>query len=90
MTINQKFIKTNSDSDIEFGVDSRYQSKEERVLDAILLMQARLDRMKNLSREQTLRAKLLQLKLRMENYLKEPVYDNQKHFSRFLKPTWML
>jgi hypothetical protein len=74
-----------SNIDPEFGVDSRYKSKDEREQDAIALMQARLDRMKNLSKEQVLRAKLLQLKLQMENYLKEPVYDNQNHFTEFLE-----
>lgn len=71
--------------DSEFGVDSRYKTNNERAQDSIALMQARLDRMKNLSKEQILRAKLLQLKLKMENYLKEPVYDNQNHFSKFLE-----
>jgi len=74
-----------SNVDPEFGVDSRYKTNNEREQDAIALMQARLDRMKNLSKEQVLRAKLLQLKLQMENYLKEPVYDNQRHFSQFLE-----
>lgn len=74
-----------SDVDSEFGVDSRYKTNNEREQDAIELMQARLERMKNLSKEQILRAKLMQLKLKMENYLKEPIYDNQNHFSQFLK-----
>lgn len=77
--------KNISNVDPEFGVDSRYKTNNEREQESIALMQARLDRMKNLSNEQTLRAKLLQLKLKMENYLKEPVYDNQNHFSKFLE-----
>jgi len=72
-------------SDSEFGIDSRYKTKKERDQDSIALMQARLDRMKNLPKEQILRAKLLQLKLRMEDYLKAPVYDNQNHFAQFLE-----
>ena len=71
--------------DPEFGVDSRYKTNKEKEQDSVALMQARLDRMKNLPREQVLRAKLLQLKLKMENYLKEPVYDNQNHFAYFLE-----
>ena len=69
----------------EFGVDSRYKTSKEKEQDSVALMQARLDRMKNLPKEQVLRAKLLQLKLKMENYLKEPVYDNQNHFANFLE-----
>ena len=77
--------KNISNVDPEFGVDSRYKTNNEREQESIALMQARLDRMKNLSNEQILRAKLLQLKLKMENFLKEPVYDNQNHFSKFLE-----
>ena len=69
-----------SNADFEFGVDSRYKSNIERDQDSIALMEARLDRMKNLSKEQIIRAKLLQLKLQMENYLQNPVYDNQNYF----------
>lgn len=73
------------DVDPEFGVDSRYNTNNEKEQDSVALMQARLDRMKNLPREQVLRAKLLQLKWKMENYLKEPVYDKQNHFANFLQ-----
>jgi hypothetical protein len=48
-------------------------------------MQARLERMKNLPKEEILRAKLMQLKLRMENYLQKRVYDHQNHFALFLE-----
>ncbi len=71
--------------DPEYGVDSRYTSTVERDLDSISLMESRLDSIKNLPKEQVLRAKLLQLKLKMENYLEEPVYDNQNHFTHFLE-----
>lgn len=74
-----------SNVDSEFGVDSRYKTNTERDQDSIALMQARLDRMKNISKEQILRAQLMQLKLKMDNYLKEPVYDNHSHFTEFLK-----
>jgi len=69
----------------EYGVDSRYKSDKERESDATVLMEARLIRMKNLSKDQIIRAKLLQLKLKMEEYLKNPVYDNRNYFSEFLE-----
>jgi hypothetical protein len=81
MTNKQKNIQV----DPEFGVDSKYKSIKEKKQDSVTLMQARLDRMKNLPKEQVIRAKLLQLKLKMENYLKEPVYNNQHHFAYFLE-----
>lgn len=81
MTKKQNDINVDS----EYGVDSRYKTDEERKHDSVALMQARLERMKSLPRDQILRAKLLQLKLRMENYLKEPVYDDQSHFANFLQ-----
>ncbi|SKA14911.1 hypothetical protein [Sediminibacterium ginsengisoli] len=71
--------------DFEYGVDSRYKNKKERESDSVALMQARLERMKAIPREQIIRAKLLQLKLKMEAYLKEPVYDNNNHFTDFLE-----
>lgn len=70
--------------DAEYGLDSRYKSTKERETEATALMEARLMRMKNLSKEQVIRAKLLQLKLKMEEYLKKPVYDNRNYFSEFL------
>ena len=80
MTKNKKSIM-----DVEYGIDSRYKSKEERESDATALMEARLMRMKNLSKDQINKAKLLQLKLKMEEYIKNPVYDNHNYFSDFLK-----
>lgn len=71
--------------DPEFGLDSRYQSKKEFESEATLLMEARLARMKNLSKDQIIRAKLMQLKLKMEEYLKQPIYDSHNYFSDFLK-----
>lgn len=69
----------------EYGVDSRYKSEQERASEATVLMEARLKRMKNLSKDQIIHAKLIQLKLKMEEYLKQPVYDNRNHFSEFLR-----
>ena len=71
--------------DIEYGVDSRYKSDKERESDATSLMEARLRRMKNLSKDQITKAKLMQLKLQMEEYVKDPVYDKHNYFSEFLK-----
>ncbi len=72
-------------NDFEYGVDSRYKSKKEKESDSIALMQARLDRMKNVSKDQIVRAKLLQLKLKMENYLKESANDDNSNFTGFLQ-----
>lgn len=69
----------------EFGVDSRYKSKKEKEQDSIELMESRLERMKNLSAEDLIRARLMQLKLQMEDYIKNPVYDDKHHFATFLK-----
>lgn len=71
--------------DPEFGLDSRYKSIKESQSEATLLMEARLARMKNLSSDQITRAKLLQLKLKMEEFIKHPVNDNRNYFSEFLK-----
>ena len=71
--------------DAEYGVDSRYKSDKRRESDATALMEARLMRMKNLSKDQIIQAKLLQLKLKMEEYLKNPVYNNRNYFSEFLE-----
>ncbi|MEW4925650.1 hypothetical protein [Algibacter sp. 2305UL17-15] len=77
---NRNLIK-----DSEFGLDSRYKSKKEYKSEATALMEARLNRMKNLSKDQIIRAKLMQLKLNMEEFIKQPVYDNRNYFSEFLE-----
>ncbi len=71
--------------DMEYGIDSRYKSNKEHESEATALMEARLRRMKNLSKDQIIKAKLMQLKLKMEEYIKNPVYDNYNYFSGFLK-----
>lgn len=81
MTKNNKYMN----EDAGFGVDSRYKSDLERESEATALMEARLKRMKNLSGDQITRAKLVQLKLKMEEYIKKPVYDIHNYFSEFLK-----
>ncbi len=64
----------------EYGVDSRYASDEERKADGKVLMAARLERMKNLSPELIIQARLLSLKFRMEDSL---LKDDFKHLSLF-------
>jgi hypothetical protein len=85
--MKMKSNKKNKDftEDAEYGLDSRYSSKREQDSEATALMEARLMRMKNLSKDEVNRAKLMQLKLKMEEYLKQPVYDDKNHFSDFLK-----
>lgn len=60
MTMNRE---KNISIDPEYGFDSRYTDDKERLSESVALMQARLKRMKNLSKEQILRAKMLQLKM---------------------------
>jgi hypothetical protein len=84
MTMTNKKNKALSKG-AEYGVDSRYESKNERESEATTLMEARLERMKNLSKDQIIQAKLMQLKLRMEEFIRQPVYDNRDYFSEFLK-----
>lgn len=77
--------KRSESSDPEYGLDSRYSSKKEQESEAILLMEERLNRMKNLSKEDIIRAKLTQLKLKMEEYL-EPSSDHAANrFTHFLR-----
>lgn len=78
---NKTDIKT---IDPEFGVDSRFASNLEKEADSVALMQARLDRLKNLSKEQIIHAKLIQLKLKMEDYLSKTSYDDRNYFAEFL------
>ena len=68
----------------EYGVDSRYSGKKEKLSDSEALMEARLQRMRNLPSDKIMQAKLLQLKLKMEEYLEQPVYDDNDFFTGFL------
>jgi len=65
-------------------VDSRYTSKKEKDVDSRALMEARLQRMKNVSADHIVKARLLQLKLKMEEYIKKPVYKDHNFFTEFL------
>ena len=71
--------------DPEFAVDSRYRSKKERESEATLLMEARLEKMKKLTGDQITRAKLMQLKLKIDEYLNQVENDKQNNFSELLK-----
>ena len=66
MTKKQSDIK-----DPEYGVDSRYNSKKTKIEDGKLLMQARLDRLNDVTPKEIINARLLQLKLKMYGHLKE-------------------
>ena len=68
----------------EFGVDSRYKSIDKKLSEGKNIMEARLKRLKGLSRNQIIKAKLLQLKLKMEDYIKQPVYEEYNFFTNFL------
>jgi hypothetical protein len=59
--------------DAEYGLDSRYKSGLESVSEATALMEARLRRLKMLSNDQITKAKLLQLKLKMGEFVNHPV-----------------
>lgn len=66
-------------------IDSRYPSAEEQRAEALLLMEARKKRMAKLSQIDVFKAKLMRLKLQMEDFLKAPVYDSKPHFTFFLE-----
>jgi hypothetical protein len=83
MTMTNK--KNDMNDDAEYGVDSRYKNSLERESEAAILMEARIMRIKLLSKDQIMRARLIQLKFKMEEYIKKPVYGNQSYFSEFLK-----
>lgn len=68
----------------EFGVDSRYKSLDKKLSDGKILMEARLNRLNGLTRNQIIKAKLLQLKLRMEDFIQQPVYEEYDFFTGFL------
>jgi hypothetical protein len=75
---------TKKNIDPEFGVDSKYKSLDKRLEDGKNLMEARLKRLKGLTRNQIIKAKLLQLNLKMQEYLSQPVYEDHNFFTSFL------
>lgn len=78
-------MNNNNNTDPEYAVDSRYSSKEAQSADAVTFMKARLQRMQSLSKEQIIKAKLMQLKLNMENYLGGSQFNGKRHFLDFLR-----
>jgi len=74
----------NEIEEAEYSVDSRYSSTKEKASDGEALMEARLERMKNLSSGQIINARLLQLKLKMERFLKDYSYKAEEYFTKFL------
>ncbi len=76
--------ESNINLDNEFGVDSRYHSQTEKDLDSISLLESRLARMKNLNKEQIIEAKLVQLKLQMEEILDNGLTQTEQYFIPFL------
>ena len=85
MTMSSKKKSTGEVEGAEFGVDSIYASKKEKLSDGKALMEARLERMNNVSEEKILKARLLQLKLQMEEYLEKQVYSGLNYFTDSLK-----
>lgn len=74
----------NIGKDPEFGLDFRYQSKQEEKESSIALMESRLIRLKNLKKDQIIQARLLQLKLKMEEYSQELTFEKKNAFYDFL------
>jgi len=81
---NKKIDKTEK-PEAEYGLDSRYSSKQARKIDGKALMEARLNRLNNYSEAQIVQAKLLQLKLKMEDFIDNPVENGHNFFTAFLK-----
>lgn len=77
--------KTLITDEIFYNIDSRYTSEKEKKSDSIAFMEARLERMKNLSNKDIKRARLMQLKLIMERYLNNGSADEKNSFTSFLK-----
>lgn len=55
----------------EYGVDSRYKSEKQRKEESSSLMEARMERLKKMPRCEIIRSRLLQLKLKLETFLKK-------------------
>lgn len=81
-SVNKIHIRLLSVSDQNKGKNKLYLRR--KLSDGKKLMEARLKRLNNLSRSQVIKAKLLQLKFRMEDYLKQPIYEEYDFFTSFL------
>lgn len=82
MTMKTK--KTTLLDAIEYGVDARYNSPEQQQKDSEALMEVRRAKIAKMSNEDILRAKLMQLKLQIDEYLNANQDNNQEHFTSFL------
>lgn len=69
---------------IEYGVDARYDTQEDKQKEGLALMEVRRMRMSNLSQQDILRAKLMQLKLQMDEYLNSSGNHKEYQFTSFL------
>lgn len=77
-------MTTNKQSYPDSPVDSRYSSEEEKKRDSVSLMKDRVKRMENMSQADRIRAQLMQLKFKMEEYLEETEYGSPNQFQMFL------
>lgn len=68
----------------DYPLDSRCRSDEERLRDGEVLMEARLEQLKKVPEDQVLKARLLQLKYQMEDYLSGEGQGDGKNFLVFL------
>jgi len=82
MTNNTSNLRSDSP---EYGVDSRYKSLDKKLSEGKRLLQSRLARLNELSRTEIIGARLLQLKLRMEDYLLRIGDESRDLFTSFLK-----
>jgi len=71
--------------DPEFGVKSEPTQTQNLVSEAVELMQYRVDQMKKLTDEDIRKARLLQLKFKMERCLEDVSYESNSRFSEFLE-----
>lgn len=71
--------------DPEFGLDSTSGLEQIMVNEAVELMQDRVNKMKGLSDSDIRKARLLQLKFKMERYLNEVSYVEHYRFAEFLQ-----
>lgn len=82
MNMNKQKKTTRKNSIDSF--DSRYLSEEDKLKESIALMEARLARLKKVPQKEVIRARLLQLKLQMESYVKSKKSASSNNFHSFL------
>jgi len=74
-----------SEEDFKYLIDSRNLTKEEKKANSKAIIEARVQRLNERSTGDIKKAKLLQLKLQIEEYLKEAITSDDLTFSGFLK-----